>query len=46
MNRNNIASRAARWSAGHRRTAILGWIAFVALPLAIGSFVGTQNIAH
>ena len=45
MNRSNIASRAARWSAGHRRTAILGWIAFVVLSLAIGSFVGTQNIA-
>jgi RND superfamily putative drug exporter len=45
MNRQNIASRAARWSARHRRTAILGWIAFVVLSLGIGSFVGTQNIA-
>ena len=45
MNRSNIASRAASWSARHRRTAILGWIAFVVLSLGIGSVVGTQNIA-
>ena len=45
MNRTNIASRAARWSARHRRAAILGWIAFVVLSLGIGSAIGTQNIA-
>ena len=45
MNRTNIASRAARWSARHRRAAILGWIAFVVLSLGIGGAVGTQNIA-
>jgi uncharacterized membrane protein YdfJ with MMPL/SSD domain len=45
MNRTNIASRAASWSARHRRPAILGWIAFVVLSLGIGSAIGTQNIA-
>ena len=25
----NLTSRAARWSAAHRRTAVLGWLAFV-----------------
>ncbi len=45
MDRNGIASRAARWSARHRRAAILGWIAFVVLSLGIGSAVGTQLIA-
>ena len=45
MNRTNIASRAASWSARHRRAAILGWIAFVVLSLGIGSAIGTQNIA-
>ena len=45
MYRSNIASRAARWSARHRRAAILGWIAFVVLSLAVGSAIGTQNIA-
>jgi hypothetical protein len=27
----NLAARAGRWSAQHRRKAILGWIAFVIL---------------
>ena len=25
----NIAARMGRWSAGHRKTAIFGWLAFV-----------------
>ena len=45
MQRTNLTSRAARWSAKHRRIAILGWIAFVVLSLAVGSFVGTKTIA-
>src|SRR5205809_4069363 len=36
----NLASRAAHWSAQHRKKAILGWIAFVVLALAIGSAAG------
>ena len=42
---HNIASRAARWSASHRRTAILGWIAFVVLSLACRERRRHQNIA-
>jgi hypothetical protein len=38
---NNFTARAARWSAAHRRTAILGWLAFVLLAFAIGSAAGT-----
>ena len=45
MSRTSIASRAARWSAKHRRIAILGWIAFVVLSIAIGGKVGTEQIA-
>ena len=45
MYRTNIASRAARWSAKHRRAAILGWIAFVVISLGLGSAIGTQTIA-
>jgi len=45
MNRKSISSRAARWSAQHRRAAILGWIAFVAISFVIGGMIGTQNIA-
>ena len=45
MNRQSISSRAARWSADHRGKAIFGWIAFVVVAMALGSFVGTKNIA-
>src|SRR5687767_342322 len=31
MPSRNLAARAGRWSARHRKTAILGWIAFVVL---------------
>ena len=29
MQSKNIASRIGRWSAAHRKTAILGWLVFV-----------------
>ena len=38
----NIAARAGRRSASHRRTAILGWLAFVILAFAIGGATGTN----
>jgi uncharacterized membrane protein YdfJ with MMPL/SSD domain len=41
---NNIAARMGRWSANHRKKAILGWLAFVVLSVAIGAFVGTKQI--
>ena len=31
----NIAARAGRWSATHRKTAIWGWLAFVILAVFI-----------
>ena len=34
---DNLTARAARWSAGHRKTAMLGWFAFVLVAFAIGS---------
>jgi uncharacterized membrane protein YdfJ with MMPL/SSD domain len=40
----NIAARAGRWSARHRKAAILGWLAFVILAIGIGSAVGTRTI--
>jgi uncharacterized membrane protein YdfJ with MMPL/SSD domain len=33
---DNIAARVGRWSVGHRKTAILGWLAFVFVALAVG----------
>ena len=41
----NIAARAGRWSAGHRKTAIWGWILFVVLALAVGGAVGTKTLS-
>jgi uncharacterized membrane protein YdfJ with MMPL/SSD domain len=38
----NLAARAGRWSAAHRRSAIAGWLAFVVLVSFIGSAVGTS----
>ena len=38
----NIAARAGRWSAQHRRKAVLGWLAFVIAAVMIGGSVGTQ----
>jgi hypothetical protein len=44
MQSRNIAARAGRWSAQHRKTAILGWLAFVVLATVIGGKVGQQNL--
>ncbi len=41
---NNIAARMGRWSASHRKTAIFGWLAFVAIALFAGHAVGTKTI--
>jgi RND superfamily putative drug exporter len=40
----NLAARAGRWSATHRRTAILGWILFVVLATLIGGKIGQTNL--
>ena len=37
---DNFTARVARWSAAHRRTAVLGWLAFVLVTFAIGSVAG------
>ncbi|HEX8207272.1 MAG TPA: MMPL family transporter, partial [Solirubrobacteraceae bacterium] len=44
MPTSNIASRAGRWSARHRRKAIVGWLLFVVLAVGIGGAVGTQTL--
>jgi uncharacterized membrane protein YdfJ with MMPL/SSD domain len=42
----NLARRAGRWSATHRRVAILGWLALVVASLFVGSAVGTRHLAN
>src|SRR3712207_343972 len=44
MRSRNLAARAGRWSAQHRKTAILGWLAFVLLATVLGGMVGQKNI--
>ena len=41
---NNIAARMGRWSASHWKTAVFGWLAFVAAALVIGQAIGTKQI--
>ena len=45
MPKQNLAARAGRWSAQHRKRAILGWILFVVLATVIGGAVGVNNLA-
>ena len=40
----NVAARAGRWSSRHRKTAIVGWLAFVVLAVIVGGSVGTESI--
>ncbi|HEX6582073.1 MAG TPA: MMPL family transporter [Thermoleophilaceae bacterium] len=40
----NLAAHAGRWSAHHRKKAILGWLAFVVLAVVIGGSVGTRTL--
>ncbi|HEX3278162.1 MAG TPA: MMPL family transporter [Thermoleophilaceae bacterium] len=42
---DNLAARAGRWSARHRKKAIFGWLAFVILAVFIGGSVGTKTLS-
>jgi putative drug exporter of the RND superfamily len=41
----NLAARAGRWSARHRKTAVLGWLALVATAALLGAVVGTEELS-
>jgi RND superfamily putative drug exporter len=40
----NLAARMGRWSAAHRKIAIFGWLAFVAVAVVFGSMIGTKTL--
>ena len=40
----NLTARAARWSAAHRKAAVLGWLAFVLAAFALGNAAGTVTL--
>ncbi|MEO8686914.1 MAG: MMPL family transporter [Solirubrobacteraceae bacterium] len=44
MKKQNLAARAGRWSAQHRKKAIFGWFAFVIVTTLIGGNIGTKTI--
>src|SRR5215210_4911537 len=44
MQPRNLAARAGRWSATHRKTAVIGWILFVVLATLVGGKVGQKNL--
>ena len=44
MQSRNPAARAGRWSAKHRKTAILGWLLFVVLATVLGGKVGQNDL--
>src|SRR5919112_1782230 len=45
MQSKNFAARAGRWSAQHRKKAILGWFAFVIVATLLGGMVGTKTLS-
>jgi uncharacterized membrane protein YdfJ with MMPL/SSD domain len=42
----NIAARMGRWSANHRKLAVFGWLAFVAVAFVLGGMVGQKEIDY
>ena len=40
----NLAARMGRWSAGHKKTAIFGWLAFIAAAFMLGNSIGTKQL--
>jgi uncharacterized membrane protein YdfJ with MMPL/SSD domain len=44
MQSRNLAARAGRWSAQHRKTAIIGWILFVVLAVVVGGKIGQNDL--
>lgn len=41
----NFAARMGRWSATHRRKAVLGWIAFVVIAVVAGGLTGMNMLS-
>jgi putative drug exporter of the RND superfamily len=39
-----LAERIAHWSAGHAKTAVIGWFALVGIAFAAGQLLGTQSL--
>ncbi len=44
MQSRNLAARVGRWSAQHRKAAIVGWVLFVVLAVVVGGKVGQNDV--
>jgi RND superfamily putative drug exporter len=44
VTRENLPTRAARWSAAHWKTALFGWLAFCLIAIAAGTAAGTKAL--
>src|SRR4051794_17654909 len=44
MQSHNLAARVGRWSAQHRKAAIIGWVAFVVLAVVVGGKIGHNDL--
>jgi RND superfamily putative drug exporter len=44
--KSNLAAEAGRWSAKHRRKAILGWLAFVLVTFVAGGLVNQRHLTQ
>src|SRR5918911_2040446 len=44
MQTQNLAARIGRWSAQHRKTAVIGWILFVVLAVVVGGKIGQNDL--
>ena len=42
---SNLAARMGRWSAQHRKKAVIGWLAFVVIALIAGDLVGMRMLS-
>src|SRR6266545_817232 len=43
---SNLAARAGRWSASHWKTAVIGWVVFVAAAFSLTFFVSTRELTE
>jgi len=44
MQPRNLAAHAGRWSARHRKSAVIGWILFVVLAVGVGGKIGQNDL--
>jgi len=43
---SNLAARAGRWSAGHWKTAVIGWVVFVAVAFSLTFMVQARQLTE